>query len=139
MHGYLVNCDMLWYYYHCLSLSTDEVVISMNGNFLPDDFVVNDFIDVPSFSVEFVCYGTDGNGQLNWFAEENQEANGLLDPLRGETGVFQLTVNGANVTVIYSGNVARLFVSELRQYSDTFKCFSEESGLFRMVTGTAGE
>ena len=108
----------------------------MNGDFLPNDHVVNEFIDVPSFSVEFVCYGTDGNGQLSWFAEE---ANGLLDPLKGQTGVFPLKVNGANVTVIYSGNVARLFISELRQYSDTFKCFSEESGLFRMVTATAGE
>ena len=85
-----------------------------------------------------MCFGTEGNGQLVWFAE-NEEASVVLDAFRGQSGAFSGTVRGVNVTVIYSGNRATLFVANVSAYSDTFKCYSDESGLSRTVTATTGE
>ena len=89
--------------------------------------------------MEFVCFGTEGNGQLAWLAE-NEEASALLDTFRGQSGALSGSVLGSTVSVIYSSNnMAALFVANVSAYSDTFECYSEESGLSRTVTATTGE
>lgn len=115
---------------------SNGLAIQYNGSFVPDQYVINEFDD----QFTLICVGTQGNGELSWFAESNAVETELRN-IRGQAGNFSgsFVVEGVNISVAYSCNEARLTASMVMSaYNETFKCYSGESQASTRVLTTTG-
>ena len=120
-----------------LAVISNGLAIQYNGSFVPDRYVINEFDDM----FTLICVGTQGNGQLTWFAENSQDLDMRLANIRGQAGNFSgsFVVEGVEISVVYSRNEARLTAAMvMSSYNETFKCYSGESQASTRVLTTTG-
>ena len=121
-------------------LSSDTangIAIQYDGTFVPDEYVINNFED--TFTI--ICVGTEGNGQLSWFAETSGALEERFRNIRSQAGNYSgsFEFEGVQYAVSYSRNEARVTASMVMPtYTKTFKCYSSESFRSRRVVTTTG-
>ena len=117
-----------------LAVISNGLAIQYNGSFVPDRYVINEFDDM----FTLICVGTQGNGQLTWFAENSPDLEMRLANIRGQAGNFSgsFVVEGVEISVVYSRNEARLTAPMV--INETLKCYSGESQANTRVTTTTG-
>ena len=117
--------------------NSNGIAIQYNGTFVPDEYVINNFED--TFTI--ICVGTEGNGQLSWFAETSGVLEERFRNIRSQAGNYSgsFELEGVQYTVRYSRNEARVTVSMVMpNYTETFKCYSSESFYSTRVLTTTG-
>ena len=119
------------------TVTSNGIAIQYDGTFVPDEYVINNFED--TFTI--ICVGTEGNGQLSWFAETSGALEERFRNIRSQAGNYSgsFEFEGVQYTVRYSRNEARVTVSMVMPtYTETFKCYSSESFRSRRVVTTTG-
>ena len=119
------------------TVAANGIAIRYEGAFVPNEYVINNFDD--TFTI--LCVGTEGNGQLSWFAENSGALEEQFRNIRSQAGDYSgsFVVEGVQYSVNYSRNEAQVTGSMVMPtYTETFKCYSSESFRSTRVLTTTG-